>query len=162
MALLTTLAMTTATAAYADPQRDYDRDHDRDRAYDRDRDRNHEITVSRDHYDHYGRSHWARDFRGRWMAMAQIAGTRDERQFGPSINNNRFRKIRVEAVRGVPMITQVKIEFENSTVQTVDMNTSLPAGAGEVIDLNGDVRKIRRVIVYTAPQSRGSYTVYGA
>jgi hypothetical protein len=60
------------------------------------------------------------------------------------------------------MITQVKIEFENETLQTVDMNTTLPAGAGEVIDLNGDVRQIRRVIVYTAPQSRGSYTVYGA
>ena len=155
MTLFTTLALTAATAAYAAPPRDYD--HDRDR----DRDRDHEVTVNRDHYDHYGRSHWARDFHGRWRPLAQIAGTRDERQFGPSINN-RYRKIRVEAVRGAPMITQVKIEFENETLQTVDMNMTLPAGAGEVIDLNGDVRQIRRVIVYTAPHSRGSYTVYGA
>jgi hypothetical protein len=159
MALLTALAMTAPMAAYADPPRTYDRGRDRS---DRDRDRDHEITVNRDHYDHYGQSHWSRDFRGRWMPLTQLGGIRGERQFGPSINNNHFRKIRVEAVRGEPLITQVKIQFANDAVQVVDMNATLPSGSGEVIDLSGDIRQIRRVIVYTAPQSRGTYMVYGA
>jgi len=154
MALLTALAMSAATAAYADPPRTYDRDHDHDH--------DHDANITRDHYDRYTHSHWAKDFHGRWAPLTQIGAIRGERQFGPAYNNKGFRKIRVEAVRGEPMITQVKIQFMNDTLQVVDMNMSLPAGAGEVIDLNGDVRQIRRVIVYTDPQTRGAYTVYGA
>jgi hypothetical protein len=156
MALLTALAMAVPAAALADPPRTSDRDRDRDRDHD------HDGSATRDHYDHYNQSHWSREFHGRWVAFAPLGGIRGERQFGPSINNNRYRKIRVEAVRGEPMITQVKIQFTNDSVQVLDVNTNLRAGAGEVIDLNGDVRQIRRVIVYSDPKSGGQYTVYGA
>jgi hypothetical protein len=151
LALATALVMSAATAASADPPRTYDRDHDADH-----------VTFTRDHYARYNQSHWARDFHGRWAPFSQIAAIRGEKQFSPSINNNRYRKIRVEAVRGQPMISKVTIEFNNGAIQAVDMNTSLQAGSGEVIDLNGDVRQIHRVIVYSDPQTRGSYTVYGA
>jgi hypothetical protein len=33
---------------------------------------------------------------------------------------------------------------------------------GEVIDLNGGVRRVNRIIVYTDGQARGAYSIYGA
>jgi hypothetical protein len=158
IALWTALVMAASTAAYASPTGRVADRNDAPRTNDHD----HDGAVAHEHYDRYDRSRSGRDFHGRWVPLAQIASGRGERQFGPSINNNRFRKIRVEAVRGEPMILKVTIQFTNDSVQMLDVNTNLRSGAGEVIDLNGDVRQIRRVIVYSDPQTRGSYTVYGA
>jgi hypothetical protein len=152
IATLTTLVMSIATAAYAQP-RVYDRD--------RVRDRGHEVVITHDRYEHYGQSRWARDFHGRWVPFAPYGSVRGERQFVPGVNN-RFRMVRIEGLRGEPTILKVTVEFDNGTAQMVDMNTSLPSGTGEVLDLTGNVRSVKRVIVYDDPRSRGLYTVYGA
>jgi hypothetical protein len=114
-------------------------------------------------YDHYGRSRFNTDFRGRWVSLGRGFNASSQRQLISVNGQNRFSKIRIEGVRGEPMIQKVLIEFagRRGGEQAVEFNESLPNGAGEVIDLNGDDRRINRIIVYTDPRSRGSYSVYG-
>lgn len=155
--ILTALALSIPAAAQAWP---YGRVADRDdpHVYVRDRD---DPGWHRDRYERYDRSHWARDFRGRWVPLARGYSARTERQFIYG-NGERFRRLRVEAVRGEPTIVKVAVEFADGTAQAVDLDMRLAPGEGEVIDLNGGDRRIKRVIVYTDPNSRGAYSVFGA
>jgi hypothetical protein len=146
--LLTALALVTSTVAAAQPVRVERRDDTI--IYRRDR----------DHYDRYDDSHWARDLRGRWTPLGREFNARNQRQ-AIVLSNDRFRRLRLEAVRGRPLITRVVIEFGNGSAQTIDLNSSLSTGAGEVIDLAGGTRGVRRIIVFTDPQARGTYAVYG-
>jgi hypothetical protein len=162
IALITALiAGVPAVASAAPAVRVADRDDSqrtyvRERAYDNDR------PYSRDHYERYDNSRWNRDFRGRWVTLARAFSARSDRQFINIGGNGRFRRLRVEGVRGQPLVTKIAIEFSDRTTQVVDLDARLPAGAGEVIDLNGNERRIHRIIVYTDPGSRGSYSIYGA
>ncbi|HET7503408.1 MAG TPA: hypothetical protein VFK02_20445 [Kofleriaceae bacterium] len=153
LAFWTAIAMTASAVAYASPTRTADRDEPR--VYERDRD----VYLSHDHYDRYGQSHWAHEFRGRWVPIAR-ANARNDRTLIPV--NGRFRRLRVEGLRGEPVIERVTIEFGNGATQSVDLNASLPRGTGEVIDLNGDERRVRRIIVDAAPDSRGAISIWGA
>ena len=168
IALLTTLAMSFGTAAVAAPARVADRDDPqvqwRDRDRDRDRDSNNpngNPNWTRDRYDRYNDSHWARDFRGRWMTLARAYTTQSDRQFIHT-RGARLSKLRVEGVRGMPVIQKIAIEFRDGSTQAVDLDMRLPRGTGEVIDLNGGVRRVDRIIVYADPHSRGSYSLFGA
>lgn len=161
LALLTAIAMgvplAAAAPALADPAvRVIVRD-DLPKTYQRDRD----VNWNRERYDRWEGSRWQRD-RGRWEPLARGYDSRTERQFIKPGNNGRFRKLRIEGVRGEPVIMKIAIEFADKTGQVVEYRESLPAGTGEVIDLNGGDRRISRIIVYTDPRSRGSYSVYGA
>jgi hypothetical protein len=149
IALLTAFAMAAPVAAFAQPARVYVREP--------------EVTVqwSRDRYTRYDDSHWSRDYRGRWQPLARAYSSRTDRQFIP-VRGQQFRKLRVEAVRGAPVIQKIAIEFMNRTTQAVDLDMRLTRGEGEVIDLNGGERRINRIIVYTDPRSRGSYSIYGS
>ena len=120
------------------------------------------VQWSRDRYEGYDNSHWRRDFRGRWTPLATNNSARTDRQFITVGNHGRFRKIRIEATRGEPIIKKIAIEFGDRSVQAVEYDGPMPRGTGEVIDLNGDTRRINRIIVYTDRGSRGSYSVYGA
>jgi hypothetical protein len=159
IALLTALAMSVPAAAYAwplgriadrnDAQHTYDRDHS-------------DASWNRERYERYDHSHWAKDFRGRWVPLARAYNAATERQFINIGGEGRYRKLRIEGVRGDPTIVKIAIEFSDKSNQAVEFRESLPSGTGEVIDLNGDDRRIHRIIVYTDPHSRGSYSVYGA
>jgi hypothetical protein len=135
--------------AFAQPSRVYVRDRDA------------EVTWSRDRYDRYDDSRWSRDFRGRWVPIARGYSASTDRAF-IKLRGEPFRRIRIEAVRGRPVIQKIAIEFQNRETQAVDLDMRLRRGEGEVIDLHGGERRINRIIVYTDPRSRGSYTVYGA
>jgi hypothetical protein len=149
-------ALTASTAAFASP-RIADRN-DPQQTYQRDRN---DGGWTRDRYDHYGQSHWNRDFRGRWVSLARGFSGASERQF-IHVNAGRYNKLRVEAVQGQPVIRKIAIEFGDGTSQAVDVDMRLARGAGEVIDLNGGARVIKRIIVYSDPRARGSYSIYGA
>jgi hypothetical protein len=153
IAILTTLAMSAGTAVYAAPARVADRDDVRVQVRDGD--------WTRDRYDNYRRSHWSHDFRGRWQTLARAYSAQTQRQFIP-VRGAMLSKLRVEGVRGAPVIEKIGIEFGDGTSQAVDVNMRLSGGAGEVIDLNGGVRKVNRIIVYTDGRTRGSYSIYGA
>jgi Ni/Co efflux regulator RcnB len=172
IALLTAVALSIPTAAFAwphwrvadrdDPQRTYDRDRDHDRDHDRDRDRRGDDgRWNRERYERYERSHWVKDFRGRWTPLARGYNARTDRQF-INLGGERYRKLRIEGVRGEPVILKIAIEFSDKTGQAVEYRESLPSGTGEVIDLTGGDRRINRIIIYTDPHSRGTYSVYGA
>src|ERR1043166_9435103 len=106
IALLSALAVAVpAAVALADPPQTYQRDRD----YDRDRDAYH-----RDHYDRYNNSHWANDFHARWVPLARGYSAQSDRQF-INVGNGRFRKLRIEAVRGEPLVTKIAIEFADQT-----------------------------------------------
>jgi hypothetical protein len=163
IAFLTALAMSIPAAAYASPQvRTADRD-DPPRPYVRDHDRDRDDPGwNRERYERYEQSHWARDFHSRWVPLARGYNARTDRQFITLAGNGRYHKLRIEGVRGEPVILKIAIEFSDRTGQAVESREALPAGTGEVIDLNGGERRINRIIIYTDPHSRGSYSVYGA
>ncbi|HEU0036504.1 MAG TPA: hypothetical protein VFQ53_38090 [Kofleriaceae bacterium] len=161
LAILTTLALTAAGSAYADhdPYDRYDRDHDRygehygEHAYDG--------SYDRDRYERYDRSQWGRDFRGRWVPLAQGYSAQRRQFINMRGNWAQFRKLRIEAVRGAPVINQIAIEYRNRDTQVVRLNARLRAGSGEVIRINRN-EPINRIIVYTDPGYRGAYTIFGA
>jgi hypothetical protein len=145
IALLTTLALAGSSAvALSDPDRTYG---DRDR------------YGHRDRYDRYENSRYSREYRGRWVSLADRYSASTKRQFIKV--NGRFNRIRVEATRGAPVISQVGIEFVDGNTQVVNLGTRLTRGEGEVIRVNRDER-VKRIIVYTQPRAGGSYSVYGA
>lgn len=156
IALSTALLMAIPVAAYADqpvPQQV-----DRDRDHDRDRDRDHDRAFDHERYDRWHDSHWAQDFHGRWRTAGRTFNARNDRQF-INLGGGRYHMLRLEAVRGEPEIDRVTILFTDGTSQTVDLDARLTEGAGEVVRLDPD-RRIRRVIVFTEPNTRGLYSVW--
>jgi hypothetical protein len=155
IALLTALAIAAPVAAYAQPVRVYERDRD----YYRDRHDRYDSGFSHDRYDRWDRSRWYNEH-GRWETIARAYSAQSDRQFIP-VNGERFRRIRIEAVRGQPLVQKIVVEFMDRTSQAVDINERLARGQGEMIDLNGGERRINRIIVYTDPRFRGAYSIYG-
>lgn len=140
-ALSAALLMAVPVAAYAQPT--YDRD--RDRAFEHER------------YDRWNDSHWSRDYHGRWRHFGQTFNARRDRQL---INlNGRYHVLRLQAVRGEPEIQRVVVQYNDGDTQTVEINSRLPDGAGEVIRLDPG-RRVDRVTVYTERNARGLYSVY--
>lgn len=146
IALSTALLVAIPLAAYADPpQTRYDRDRDRDRA------------VEHERYDRWNDSHWSHDYHGRWRSFGQTFSARRDRQL---INlNGRYHVLRLQAVRGEPAIDRVIVQYVDGDTQTVQLDSRLGDGAGEVIRLDPG-RRIVRVTVFTEPNARGLYSVY--
>ena len=138
LALLTTLALAGGTlTAAAEPQW-------------RDRDNRREGYGYRD----------ARRDRG-WVQLAPIQTARNQtQQIMLDGNHQRIRKLRIQAVRGAPVITRVTIDYLNREPQVVTVNSRVVRGDGEVIRIDPNAR-IQRIIVYTEPRYGGAYSVLG-
>lgn len=152
--------MAIPVAAYADPPapQQVDRDHDRDRDRDRDRDHDRDRAFNHERYDRYNDSRWSHDFHGRWRTLGRTFNARADRQL-INLGGGRYHMLRLEAVRGEPRIDRVSILFNDGTSQLIQLDSTLGDGAGEVINLDPN-RRIRRVIVFTEPNTRGLYSVY--
>lgn len=157
--LFTALALAFGSAAYAQPPGVQRYDHN-------DRYERHEGGVhvfGRIRTQHYGRfadTRWGHD-RDRWMQVGRNFDAREPRQEVDLMGQGgRFNTLRVEALSGAPLINRVTIEFMNGEAQVLDINERLRAGQGDVIDLSGDNRRIKRVMVYLAPRSFGEYAVF--
>src|SRR5678816_3887097 len=134
-ALSAALLMAVPVAAYAQPPQPPQP------TYDRDRDR----TFEHERYDRWNDSHWSRDYHGRWRSYGQTFNARNDRQF---INlNGRYHMLRLQAVRGEPQIDRVVVQYSDGDTQTVQIDSRLMDGAGEVIRLDPG-RRITRVTVY--------------
>src|SRR3954468_7768596 len=97
IALLTAIAMATpVAAAYAQPRGEV-RVEVRDRP----------DGWRHERYDHYGRSHFNTDFRGRWISLGGGFNANNHRQFIAVNGQSRFNRIRIEGVRGEPVIQKV-------------------------------------------------------
>lgn len=141
-ALSAALLMAVPVAAYAQPPQPQ---------YDRDR------AIEHERYDRWNDSHWSHDYHGRWRTFGQTFNARRDRQY---INlNGRYHVLRLQAVRGEPQIDRVVVQYNDGDTQTVEINSRLPDGAGEVIRLDPG-RRVNRVTVYTERNARGLYSVY--
>jgi hypothetical protein len=142
IALSTALLVAIPALAYADPPQTQS---DRDRAFEHER------------YDRWNDSHWSRDYHGRWRSFGQTFSARNDRQL---INlNGHYHMLRLQAVRGEPNLERVVIQYNDGDTQTVELNSRLGDGAGEVIKLD-DSKRITRVTVYAEHNTRGMYSVY--
>jgi hypothetical protein len=149
--------MAPAWVASADPP-DRERYTDRERNPDGYRDG---YRYDEGHYDRAGRVR-DRDSRRRWAPIVEQNSATNGRQFiNVAGHGGRFHRLLVEGVRGAPVIHRVAVEFEDRQTQVWDVHRRLPRGADQVIDLGGG-KRIHRIIVYTEPSHRGSYSIYGA
>ncbi|HEY5937374.1 MAG TPA: hypothetical protein VIU61_22155 [Kofleriaceae bacterium] len=139
LALLTTLALAGGTlTAAAEPQW-------------RDRDR--------DYRDGYGYREVRRD-RG-WTQLAPVhTGRIQTQQIMLNGNHQRLHKLRIQAVRGAPVVTRVTIDYMHREAQVVPVNSRVSRGEGTVIRIDPNAR-IQRILVYTEPRYGGAYTVLG-
>jgi hypothetical protein len=143
-ALSAALLVAVPVAVYADPPRVVE--HDRDAH-----------ALEHERYDRWNDSHWSRDYHGRWRSYGQTFNARNDRQL---INlNGKYRVLRLQAVRGEPQIDRVVVQYVDGDTQTVELNSQLGDGAGEVIRLDPS-RRINRVTVFTQRNARGLYSVY--
>jgi len=71
-----------------------------------------------------------------------------------------FDELLVKATDGAPEIEQIQIELEDHTSKLIRLDKKLPAGEGQVIELR-DKRPISKIIVFTDPDSKGRYMVFG-
>jgi hypothetical protein len=117
-----------SSSAFADPQ-------PTDRQYDRDRCDERRFIRGHDYYPRYEGSRW-RDWRGRWVPLAQHYSADARRQFINLRGRGEFRFLRIQAERGAPVINQVAIQYVDGNTQKVRLDARLPRGAGEVIRLN--------------------------
>jgi hypothetical protein len=142
-ALSAALLMAVPVVAYADPPQTYDRDHDRASEHER--------------YDRWNDSHWSHDYHGRWRTIGQTFNARNDSQL---VNlNGRYHVLRLQAVRGQPRIDRVVVTYSDGDTQTVQLDSRLGDGNGEVIRLDPG-RRITRVTVFTERNARGLYSVY--
>jgi hypothetical protein len=134
--------MAVPVAAYADPPQTQS---DRER------------TLEHERYDRWNDNHWSRDYHGRWRSFGQTFNARNDRQF---INlNGHYHMLRLQAVRGEPQIDRVVVQYSDGDTQTVELNSQLGNGAGEVIRLDPG-KRVNRVTVFTERNTRGLYSVY--
>jgi hypothetical protein len=139
--------MAVPVAAYADPPQTQN-DRDRDRA---------NANFEHERYDRWNDSHWSRDYHGRWRSFGQTFNARNDRQL---INlNGHYHMLRLQAVRGEPQIDRVVVQYSDGDTQTVELNSQLGDGAGEVIRLDPG-KRVNRVTVFTERNARGLYSVY--
>lgn len=74
---------------------------------------------------------------------------------------NPFGELLVKGTAGEPKISQLQIEYGDHTVYNVDLNRRLVPGEGQVIELR-QRRAITKITVFTAGNSNGSFTIFGA
>jgi hypothetical protein len=121
-------------------------------------DPNDPYNRDRDRYDRYDRSQW-RHRDQRWVTVASEFRASAGRQF-LMLNGQTFTRLRLEAVRGAPMIRHVTVVYTNGTRQVIPLNARLPRGAGEVLRLNR--MPIHRIVIHADPRIWGVYSLYGA
>jgi hypothetical protein len=151
-----TVALALVPAGVASAQGPYrERPTERGR-YDRDTDR-----YDEGFYDRGGRR-IHRENRLRWEPIVEQSSATSQRQFINVLGRGgAYRRLLVEGVRGAPVIERIAVEFTDRQTQVWDVNRRLTRGSDYEIRLGGP-KRIHRIIVYTNPQFRGSYSIYGA
>jgi hypothetical protein len=113
--------------------------------------------------DHRRDGYGYRDNRdNRWRPIAQTQYARsDSQQILLYGNHPRYRALRIQAVRGAPVIQAITIQYINRPAQYIKLHQRIVPGNDEIIRLDSPA-KIQRVIVYTEGRYGGAYTVLGA
>jgi hypothetical protein len=96
-----------------------------------------------------------------WVVLSGVTATANTAQDIPVGAGEAFSQLLVKAIAGEPEIEQMEIYFANDESRLIKLDHKLVAGDGQVIELR-EKRAIKRIIVYTDPDSQGTYTIYGA
>jgi len=94
---------------------------------------------------------------GRWAALGSRDSSISDHQY--ITVQQTFRRIRIEALAGSPLITKVGISFMDGSTQVVQLGAH-DCRAGATINLDGGARRINQIVFYTANGSRGVYSVF--
>ena len=100
---------------------------------------------------------------GRWSVIADRYAATSPRQFiDMTQTGERFRRLRMDAVRGAPFIHKVVIEFRDGSTQVVQVERPLSRRANDSLTfaLNGN-GLLQRIIVYSEPTNFGTYSIFG-
>ena len=96
-----------------------------------------------------------------WVPLAERYTANTDRQdieVGGQIG--RFRLLRLQAVRGRPVIHRLDVEFLDRTHRQYNIESALDQG-GIVVRLHGGQRGIRRITVFTEPSHHAAYEIFG-
>jgi len=66
----------------------------------------------------------------------------------------------IKGVAGEPEIDRVQVEYVDKNVKSVELNKRFVPGDGQVIQLK-EARPIEKIIVYTDPDSAGTFEIFG-
>ena len=100
-----------------------------------------------------------RRYEERWMTLSSFTPARQGRTTVRLAGRDRhIDRLRIEAVRGTPMVKQVILEYANGDHERLPVDMTLQPGQNHVISLNGD-RRVQRITVYTEPRSGGAFSL---
>lgn len=97
-----------------------------------------------------------------WVVLAPAVTTTNMQQtVEVGVTDRPFSQLLLKAVDGEPQIESLEIQYMDDDLKQVTVHRKLLAGDGQVIELqqNG---VIKRITVFTQPDSHGSYTIFGA
>ena len=88
------------------------------------RDRGAIVVFKRDRYDHFNGSRWAsRDYRGRWTSLGGAYHAQVDAQT-IHLDGKRYGKLRIEGLKGAPVIQRMQVTFANGGTKMVDLNAN--------------------------------------
>jgi hypothetical protein len=96
----------------------------------------------------------------KWVTIAE-APTIDLSQEHVILSRESFGQLLVKAIDGAPEIEQIEIEYADHESRVVKLERKLVTGEGQVIELR-EKRPIAKLVVFTDPDSSGTYVVFGA
>jgi hypothetical protein len=97
----------------------------------------------------------------RWVTLADHFSAQSDKQTIKVNGQDAFRRLRIEAVGGAPVIRQIGVEYSSGATQKLTVEERLAPGQARTFTLNGG-EPVHRIIVYADPQYGGAYSVYGA
>ena len=97
-----------------------------------------------------------------WVVLTQAVPTTNMQQVVEvGVTNRPFSQLMLKAVDGEPQIESLQIEYMDDDMKQVTVHRKLVAGDGQVIELQQKA-VIKKITVFTQPDSKGSYTIFGA
>ena len=97
-----------------------------------------------------------------WVVLAPTVTTTNMQQtVEVGVTDRPFSQLMLKAVDGEPQIETLEIQYMDDNLKQVTVHRKLLAGDGQVIELR-ERAVIKKITVFTQPDSHGSYTIFGA
>ena len=99
---------------------------------------------------------------GDWVELAPpVTTTNMQQDITVGVTDRPFSQLMVKAVDGEPQIETLEIQYMDDDLKQVTVHRKLLAGDGQVIELRQRA-VIKKITVFTQPDSHGTYTIFGA
>lgn len=101
------------------------------------------------------------DYRG-WTALGVRESSIPSHQYITVGAGRTFDQIKIQANQGAPVLTRVTVRFIDGSQQVVSLDKTAGRRGTMTIHLPRGGREINQIIIYSAANSRGTYSVYGS